>query len=182
MVAALRSFAIPARIARIAPVSGFPEGMTWVEYYDSGDWHPAFLDADGLDDDSYLQTKRVPVPAVYTTSAFERALVTDRYTSCGEIELCIARDGTPVAGFESFSVNVLVDGKLRPLDELAFGGETSTGDDGCVSLEVGEGSYIVQAGDRVKSGDVLVFLEPVEVAAGDTVRVDFNLPEGEDSN
>ena len=71
---------------------------------------------------------------------------------------------------------------IASMDELAFGGQTSTGEGGCISLEVGEGSYIVQVGDRIKSGDVLVLVEPVEVTAGKTAHLSFNLPEGGDSN
>jgi hypothetical protein len=175
VVASLRSFSIPARIARIGPVHNYPDGITWIEYYSSGDWLPIFLVGRGVYDDSYLRTEGISVPAVYTTSAFDRALVTDRYSPCGAIRICVERGAEPVADFESFSVSVLVDGELRPLDELAFGGETSTGEDGCTTLEIGEGSYIVQAGDRVENGDVLVFVRSVDVRAGETVGVEFDL-------
>jgi hypothetical protein len=113
---------------------------------------------------------------VSSRSSFEQVLVTERYTETGTIDFTFVDDGEPAAGFEHFSVSVMNDGSLVPLDSL----NAVADDEGRFSAVVGEGRYVAMAGVRDATGNPFVMMQDVVVRPGETVSAAFDVtPRGE---
>lgn len=176
--AALKAVGIPSRQAAVRALGEEEDGAHWIEIYDGSNWLPLFpLDPEALGDFGHLELDHPKnVTVVSSRSSFERVLVTEHYTETGSIEFSFVDDGSPAAGFEHFSVNVLNNGALVPLDSL----EAVADEDGRFAAVVGEGSYVALAGIRDAVGNPFVMMREVDVAPGEVVRVAFDVtPRGE---
>lgn len=175
--AALKAVGIPSRQASVAALGAEDGGASWIEFYDGETWLPLYpLVPEAFGDPSHLEREHWDnVTVVSTRSAFERVLVTEGYTETGTIDLTLASDGEPAAGYEHFSISVLNEGALVPLDAL----EAVADDEGRFVATVGDGRYVVQAGTRDADGNAFVMMRHVVVAPGATKRLGFDVSSGD---
>jgi hypothetical protein len=175
--AALKAVGIPSRQASVAALGAEDGGASWIEFYDGERWLPLYpLAPEAFGDSSYLEREYWDnVTVVSTSSAFERILVTEGYTETGTIDLTFASGGEPAAGYEHFSISVLNEGALVPLDAL----EAVADDEGRFVATVGDGQYVVQAGTRDADGNAFVMMRHVIVAPGATKPLGFDVSPGD---
>jgi hypothetical protein len=171
--AAMKAIGIPSRQAGVRALGSEPGGASWIEVYDGEAWLPFYpLEPDAFGDRSHVEREHSGnVTAVSTSSAFERVLVTADYTETGTLDLWFVENGEPAAAFEHFAVSVLNRGALVPLDEL----DAIADEDGRFLAELGEGSYVVQAGMRDALGNPYVMMREAAVAPGETTLVAFDV-------
>jgi peroxiredoxin len=178
--AILKSLGVPSRSARCRTFGGQSGGASWVEIFDGDKWIPLFPD----DPDSFGDFEKFEkenghnVTVVATTSAFSALQITPNYTETGIIELTFFRHGLKQKDFEDFSIAVYNNGGWIPLRDLGFNIEESrmsTGDEAATQLVLGDGTYLVEAGVRVKDGSVYVFTKQIELKAGDVVPLEIKL-------
>jgi hypothetical protein len=159
--AALRAAGIPARRVRV-PAMGEQEGsFSWIEFHDGASWRPMYpLEPGAFGDEGRVERgAQRNVTIVEASSGFGTALVTGRYTPTAVLDLLFLSNGEPAGGFEHFSVSVLNDGALVPLDAL----EAVTDERGRFAATLGDGRYIVAAGVRDAEGDPLVKMLEVDL-------------------
>jgi hypothetical protein len=174
--AALKSVGIPSREAGVPVLGEEDGGASWVEFYDGGRWRPLYpLKPNAFGDTRFLERGHpTNITVVETRSAFENVLATGSYTDTGTIEMFFVADGEPAAGFEHFSVNVLNEGALAPLDPL----EAVADQDGRFQAIVGDGTYVVEAGVRDPLGNPSVTMREVTVRPGAAVTLAFDVSVG----
>lgn len=180
VTAIFKSLGIPSRQARISALGEQEESFTWVEVFDGENWLPFYpFSPEDLGNFGFIE-KGHPnnVTVVLSRSAFERRLITDRYTDTGWLKAEFLEEGKPKAEFEHLSVNVFNEGAFRALDDLFLNDYVdfpSADSSGIYICELGDGSYFLQAGLRQKSGDVWVQIFPFEIAPGETTFVEVEL-------
>jgi len=176
--AALKSVGIPSRQASVAALGEESRGASWIEFYDGSRWLPLFpLEPEALGDFGHVEREHPRnVTVVSSSSSFERVLVTENYTETGSVEFSFVEDGAPAAEFEHFSLSVLNDGSLVPLDAL----DAVADIDGRFTAVVGEGRYVALAGVRNSDGEPFVMMRDVNVVPGERIVVAFDVsPRGE---
>ena len=178
--AALKCLGVPSRKARCKYFGDQKDGATWVEIYDGTDWIPLYPDDAQSFGDFNRFEKEYPnnITVVATTSAFSALQITEKYTETGTLELTFIRHGVPMKDFEHFGISVYNDGGWYPLDDLGFDLEESrmsTSVDAMVPVVLGDGTYLVQAGARIKDGSVYMFAKELELKAGDVIPMTIEL-------
>ena len=178
--AILKALGVPARSARCSYFGEQSGGASWVEIYDGETWVPLYPDDPDSFGDFGKFEKENPhnVTVVATTNAFSALQITSNYTKTGAIELNFFRHGLKQKDFEHYTIAVYNDGGWIPLDDLGFDLEESrmsTGDEAASQHILGDGTYLVEAGVRVKDGSVYVFTKQIELKAGDVVPLDIIL-------
>lgn len=178
--AILKTLGVPSRSARCSTFGGESGGASWVEIFDGDKWIPLFPDdPDSFGDfGKFEKENEQNVTVVATTSAFSALQITPNYTETGIIELTFFRHGLKQKDFEDFSIAVYNNGGWIPLRDLGFDLEESrmtTGDEAATQLVLGNGTYLVEAGVRVKDGSVYVFAKQIELNAGDVIPLSIVL-------
>jgi hypothetical protein len=178
--AILKSLGIPGRRAKVSFFGQEIGGASWVEIFDGGSWIPLYpLDPGDFGDFSkYEKDYTQNITVVYTRSANQRSLITSGYTPTGFLKVCIFEDSQPMIKFEDFSVSVINDGSLCPLDELFYGyvgEELSTDSAGCFQVELGDGIYWVQAGKRDSLGNPQVVMQKAVVEPEKTTEMRLDI-------
>jgi hypothetical protein len=171
--AILKTLGVPSRRAKI-PWLGQQNGDTsWVEVFSQGRWLPLYpVDARHFGDYHALESKYPHnVTIVVSSSAFDQALVTERYTPTGLVRLHLASAGRPLAKFENFSFNVFNYGGWQALDEL----NTVTDSSADYECRLGEGSYRLTCGIRDQQGNPWIVNRELQVEPGDTLVLDLDL-------
>lgn len=171
--AMMKAVGIPSRQAAVSALGAERDGMSWVEVCDGETWLPLYpLEPNSFGDFGHIEREHAHnVTVVASRSAFERLLVTERYTETGTIEFTFVSEDVPAADFEHFSVSVLNRGALVPLDAL----EAVADEQGRFAATVGEGRYVALAGVRDEAGNPFVMMEEVDVRPGATHRVTFDV-------
>ena len=171
--AMMKAIGIPSRQAAVRALGAEKDGTSWIEICDGEDWLPLYpLEPNAFGDFGHIEREHAHnVTVVATRSAFERLLVTERYTETGTIEFAFASEDVPAGGFEHFSVSVLNAGALVPLDAI----EAAADEEGHFAATVGEGRYVLLAGVRDATGNPFVMMEDVDVRPGATHRVAFDV-------
>ncbi len=178
--AILKSIGIPSRRARARYFGEKKGGSSWVEIYDLGKWVPLYplVPKSFGDYQEYEREKRFNITAVYTTSAFQKSLVTENYTQTGKLILVLSSGSKPAVGFKHFSISVFNDGSLCPLDELGFlckDEELVTDSTGCFEAVLGDGTYYIETGVRDSLGNVFVRIQKIEIKAQKTEKVQIDV-------
>ena len=171
--AALKAVGIPSRQTSVAALGAEKGGADWIELYDGERWLPMFpLEPDAFGEFGRLETEHGDnVTVVASTSSFERVLVTESYTETGTVEFSFVDAGEPAGGFEHFSLAVLNDGALSPLDAL----EAVANEEGRFVATVGDGRYVALAGVRDDEGNPFVMMQEVTVEPGRILQVAFDV-------
>jgi len=178
-ISALRSVGIPARQAWTPYWAASDNNHAWTELWVDGEWHytGACEPRDELDDAWFsgpAQEAALVLSAVFGEPAdgeevyrdeerFALVNSTHRYGPTGVLTVHCARGGRAVAGRDVL-VSLWNFGALRPIARL------ETGREGDASITLGDGSYIVSAGDENGHDWALV-----EVAQADTTRAALDL-------
>lgn len=178
--AALKCLGVPSRKARCRFFGQQKSGATWVEIYDGLEWIPLYPDDPANFGNFKRFEKEYPqnITVVATTTAFNALQITDKYTETGTLELTFMRHGAPMKDFEHFGVSVYNDGGWYPIDDLGFDLEESrmsTSEDAMVPIVLGDGTYLVQAGVRIKDGSVYMYAKELEVKPGDVIPMTIEL-------
>ncbi len=178
--AILKSLGIPGRRAKVSFFGEEKGGASWVEIYDKGSWIPLYpLSPEDFGDfTKYEKDHLHNITVVDTRSANKRILITPGYTSTGSLKVCITKESKPKIDFEDFSVSVFNDGSLCPLDELVFGNEDEellTDSVGCFQVELGDGTYWVQAGQRDSLGNPWVVMQKTVVEPEKTTELKLDI-------
>lgn len=175
LCAALKAVGIPSRHANVPWLGAEKGGASWVEFYDGVSWTPIYMsDPNAMGDFGHIESNnRGNVTIVETRSAFDRVLATERYTETATLRVLLTRGGEPASNHEHLAVCVFNDGALAPLDGLAA--VTDTG--GRFDALVGDGRYVVVAGERDGLGNPSVFMREITAAPGETVTVAIDLDE-----
>jgi len=171
--AALRAAGIPARRARVPALGAGKGGASWIEFHDGHEWTPLYpLHPEALGDAGWIERDHATnVTVVEASAGFETVLVTERYSDTGTLDVAFVSDGRPAGGFGHFSISVLNDGAIVPLDAL----EAAANDSGRFRAELGDGRYIVAAGVRDEDGDPLVRMLNVTLEAGESRGLAFDV-------
>lgn len=171
--AMMKAVGIPSRQVAVRALRAETGGASWIEVFDGSDWLPLYpLEPNAFGDFGHMEREHTDnVTVAASRSAFERLLVTERYTETGTIEFTFVSGDEPAAGFEHFSVSVLDDGELVPLDAL----EAVADEDGRFTATLGEGRYVVLAGVRDTGGSPLVTMNELAVRPGASHVVAFDV-------
>ena len=178
-VGILKTLGVPSRRVSISNFGQQTGGAAWVEIYD-GEWVPLYPDAptDFGDFTHWEQGKKYNVTVATAQSAFNAAQVTSAYTGVGVIELKFSRQGQVIPDFKHFGISVYNNGAFLPLDDLEYPLEDTsmlTNEAGVFEAVLGDGTYLVQCGVRNYKGDPWVQTSFVYLAAGEKIRVEFEI-------
>lgn len=162
--AMMKAVGIPSRQVAVQALGEETDGASWIEVCDGEDWLPLYpLEPNAFGDRAHVEREHAGnVTVAASRSAFERLLVTERYTETGVVDFTFVSGDAPAGGFEHFSVSVLNNGSLVPLDAL----EAVADEEGRFEAVVGEGRYVALAGVRDASGNPYVMMEDIEVPPG----------------
>lgn len=182
-VAILRSLGIPARRVRCPVLREQEGGVEWVEFHAEGEWMPLYpLYPRGFADPTFLgRLLRGRITAIYAQEGFGTIQVTERYGPVGHLGLRFVRGETREPSFQHFSIAVLSDGFWQALDDLGSASSSLPSLPDCdFTAHLAPGAYLVQAGIREPDGSVSVFLQPVDLQAGEERILTINLehPQG----
>ncbi|MCD6097439.1 transglutaminase domain-containing protein [bacterium] len=171
--AILKTLGIPARRVYNRYFGEEKNGASWVEIFDGESWIPVYLDNPSMFGNFTRFERNHPHNITFAVArgGFEIENVTSHYTTTGELSVRILRNGKPVPDFEQFAISVLNNGGHFPIDEVG----TATDSNGLFTVELGDGKYLVEVGQRDASGSVLVQTFPVEITPAETTRLDIEL-------
>ena len=167
--AIMKTFGIPCRYVYI-PVS--TKGMVnfrWIEVYLDEDWIPVYLNQpDFTGNFNYPQdTVGVSIAVALNPNGYE--LITEKYTAATTVNFKLT-NGFP--HYQDFSINLLGEGSLRPLDEL----QTELDSTGEYSCMLGEGEYFLILGNRNEQGSSNVKISSFTVYSGQKILIENEIP------
>ena len=171
--AILKTLGIPARRVYNRYFGEEKNGASWVEIFDGKGWIPVYLDNPSMFGNFTRFEQKHPHNITFAVArgGFTMENVTSHYTTTGELTVKILRNGRTVPDFEQFAVSVLNDGGYLPIDEVG----TATDSNGSFTVELGDGKYLVEVGQRDASGSVLVQTFPVEIMPAETTYLNIEL-------
>ncbi len=171
--AALKAIGIPSRNVFIKWLGSRQGGISWMEFYYEGQWHPLYpLKSDHFGDLEFIEKEHPKdVTLAVAQSAFEREFVSERYSETGKLNVHITQDGEPASEFKHFSVCVFNKGSFKPLDNIG----ARTDKSGDFQAELGEGTYYLIAGDRNENGDVGVTTRTFGISPDEKTKIDLKV-------
>lgn len=173
--AVLRSLGIACRMASLGGRDRDDPLYAWIEVYSSGVWAPLYP----FEPNRFGKHPGCDfVPVVATSSGFRPILVTERYTPVGQARLVLKEKGKPLAGFKDFSISVISKGAFKPLDELAAlfpDEELKTDSAGTFACTLGQGKYLLVAGQRDSEGNPAVVWKEFTVVPGQAAGIELDL-------
>lgn len=167
--AIMKSFGIPSRFVYIPVSTKGILNYRWIEVYIDGNWIPVYLDRPDLSGNFNYPDDTVGVSIVVALNPDGFDLITDRYTSAGMVTFKII-NGFP--HYDNFSINLLGEGMLRPLDEL----QTELDSLGYFSCTLGEGKYFLVLGNRNDQGSSQVKISVFSTYPSDTMFLENEIP------
>jgi len=174
--AILKSLGIPSRRVKVPWLGAQDSDASWLEVYSDGSWLPCYpLEPKAFGDFRWLEREHGNnVTVAVATSAFGQQLVTPSYTAGARVRIRLTAAGVPLPGFEGFAVNVFNAGAWRPMDEL----NTVTDSLGKFDCYLGNGNFLLIAGQRDPRGDPYVVTRELEVKpyAAVDITLDLTVP------
>jgi peroxiredoxin len=171
--AILKSIGVPSRRVKVPWLGAQDNDASWLEVHSEGRWLPCYpLEPTAFGDFRWLEREhRNNITVAVATSAFDQQLVTQNYTAGARVRIRMAASGVPLPGFEGFAVSVFNAGAWRPLDEL----NTITDSLGTFDCFLGDGHYLLVAGQRDPRGDPYVVTRELEVKPYAAVDITLDL-------
>lgn len=159
--AILKSLGVPSRRAKVPWLGAQDNDASWLEIYSEGRWLPCYpLAPKAFGDFGWLECEHDDnVTVAVVTSAFDQQLVTPSYTAGAQVRVLLTASGAPLPGFGNFAFSVFNAGAWRPLDELS----TVTDSSGTFECFLGNGRYLLVAGQRGPRGDAYVVSQVIKV-------------------
>jgi hypothetical protein len=171
--AILKSVGIPSRRVKVPWLGAQDYDASWLEVYSDGSWLPCYpLVPAAFGDFGWLEHEhRDNITIAVATSAFGQQLVTSSYTTGARVRVHLTASGVPLPKFESFAFSVFNTGAWRPLDEL----NTVTDSSGDFECFLGNGHYLLAAGQRDPRGDPYVVTQELKVDSDQPVDIGLDL-------
>jgi peroxiredoxin len=171
--AIFKSIGVPGRRVKVPWLGAQDNDASWLEVYSEGKWLPCYpLEPKAFGDFGWLEREHDDnVTVVVATSAFEQQLVTPSYTAGAQVRVRLTASGVPLPEFESFAFSVFNAGAWRPLDEL----NTVTDSSGTFDCFLGNGHYLLVAGQRDPRGNPYSVTRELEVEPNRTQDVTLDL-------
>jgi hypothetical protein len=159
--AILKSLGVPSRRVKVPWLGAQDNDVSWLEVYSEGRWLPCYpLEPKAFGDFRWLEREhKNNITIAVATTAFDQQLVTPSYTAGGRVRIRMTASGVPLREFEGFAVSVFNAGAWRPLDEL----NTVTDSSGKFDCFLGDGHYLLVAGQRDPRGDPYVVTRELEI-------------------
>ncbi len=159
--AVLKSIGIPSRRVKVPWLGAQDYDASWLEIYSEGRWLPCYpLKPKALGDFGWLEREHQDnVTIAVATSAFDQQLVTSSYTAGTQVRARLTAAGAPLREYGNFAFSVFNAGAWRPLDELS----TVTDSAGTFECFLGNGRYLLVAGQRGPRGDAYVVSQVIKV-------------------
>jgi peroxiredoxin len=171
--AILKSLGIPCRRVKVPWLGAEDNDASWLEVYSDGKWLPCYpLEPKAFGDFGWLERVHDDnVTIAVATSAFDQRLVTESYTPGAQVRVRVTACGVPLPRFENFAFSVFNAGAWRPLDEL----NTVTDSLGEFECFLGNGRYLLVAGQRDPRGDPYVVTRELAVESGKNLDILLDL-------
>jgi hypothetical protein len=171
--AILKSVGVPSRRVIVPWLGGQDYDASWLEVWSDGKWLPCYpLEPAALGDFNWLEREHPDnVTIAVATSAFDQKLVTPNYTAGGQVHVTLTASGIPLPEFGNFAFSVFNAGAWRPLDEL----NTFTDSSGTFDCFLGNGHYLLVAGQRDPRGDPYVVTREFEVEPNQALEMILDL-------
>jgi len=177
--AILKSVGVPSRRVRIPWLGAQDNDASWLEVWSGGEWLPCYpLKPTAFGDFGWLERGHPDnVTIAVVTSAFDQRFVTPSYTAGARVRVRLAASGAPLPGFENLAFETFNAGAWRPLDEL----NTVTDSSGTFACFLGNGRYLLAAGQRDPRGDPYVVTRELKVESNRPmdIELDLTLPRAE---
>jgi len=169
----LKSLGIPARTAYMEAQGFHSDGRSWLEFYDGTRWLPIFTDKpDKIGDYKYLEEfSDHNVTFAFARGGFSIEEVTEKYSDVGIIKVRFFLRDEPAVGFRNFSVEVINNGAIVPLDYA--GGESDSL--GIFIGQLGDGDYLLTVGLRDHLGNPNVKLHAFHIAPNETTYLELEV-------
>lgn len=174
--AILKSIGVPSRRVKVPWLGAQDSDASWLEVYSEGKWLPCYpLEPRAFGNFGWLEREHDDnVTVAVATSAFEQQLVTPSYTAGAQVRVRLNASGRPLTEFGNFAFSVFNAGAWRPLDEL----NTVTDSSGTFDCFLGNGHYLLVAGQRDPRGNPYLVTRELEVEPHRTqdITLDLTVP------
>jgi peroxiredoxin len=175
-VAILKSIGVPSRRVKVPWLGAQDNDASWLEVYSEGKWLPCYpLEPKAFGDFGWLELEHDDnITVAVATSAFDQQLVTPSYTAGAQVRVRLTASGVPLPRFEGFAFSAFNAGAWRPLDEL----NTVTDSAGTFDCFLGNGHYLLIAGQRDPRGDPYVVTREIDVVPDQPsdITLDLTVP------
>ncbi|KQC13392.1 MAG: hypothetical protein APR63_00695 [Desulfuromonas sp. SDB] len=167
--AIMKTFGIPCRYVYIPVSTKGLVNFRWIEVYLDENWIPVYLNQPDFTGNFFYPQDTVGVSIVVALNPNGYELITEKYTVASTVNFRLT-NGFP--HYQDFSVNLLAEGMLRPLDELQTGLD-STGEYSCT---LGEGKYFLVLGNRNDQGSTNVKISSFTVHQSQKILIEDVIP------
>ncbi|MBN2464801.1 redoxin domain-containing protein [candidate division WOR-3 bacterium] len=171
--AILKSVGVPSRRVKIPWLGAEDYDASWLEVHSEGKWLPCYpLEPEAFGDFGWLDRSRDDnITVAVATTAFDRQLVSPGYTAGAQVRVRLTAAGVPLPDFGNFAISVFNAGAWRPLDEL----NTFTDSSGAFDCFLGNGHYLLVAGQRDPRGDPYIVTREFEVEPSRALDIALDL-------